>query len=94
MNELNNEDVSTTPTSGVPLKRLVRHLEKYSISTEPLSGVCKSPAFWGHYKEDKSGISPLVYFKKPKWISDESFAEIVKHLSLDLPEGHKIVGSV
>ena len=71
-------------------KHIVRHLEKYSVSTVPISGVCKSPTFWGHYKENKSLVTLLVYLKKPKWISKKSFDEIVEHLFLNLPKGFEI----
>ena len=60
----------------------------YSITTEPLSGICKRPALWAECLGEHGNIScPLIYFQKPKWIDEKSFLEIVKSIRLDLPKG-------
>lgn len=71
----------------VPIK-----IEKYSVSLNQFTGVCKSPALWGHRK-DSNGIVPLIYFRKPKWVSDESFREIVKEIRLVMPKDFLVSGA-
>lgn len=57
-------------------------LDAYSVSQYPVARVCKSSCIWGH-----SGNTslPLVYLRKPQWLSDESFHEIVSFIKLELP---------
>lgn len=56
----------------------------YSISTKPISGICKQPALWGHEK-NRASMVPLIYLQKPKWISEETFLRIVESIRLDIP---------
>lgn len=64
-------------------------LEKYSKTTHPISGICKRSALWGH---KGSRIFPLIYFQKPKWISEESFTKIIESIELNLDKNTKIKG--
>lgn len=41
--------------------------ESFSVSTEPIPRVCKSPAVWGH-KAGENVAVPLFYIRWPKWI--------------------------
>jgi hypothetical protein len=67
-------------------------IKSYSISTAPLSGICKQPAVWGDVVGEHGNTSvPLVYFQKPKWIDDESFIGVVKSIQLNLPKGFNVV---
>lgn len=59
-------------------------ISSYSVSKKPLNGVCKSPAIWG---TSGNMVMPFVYLRKPKWISDASFEEIIDAISLNLPYG-------
>jgi hypothetical protein len=36
---------------------------------------------------------PIIYFQKPKWISEESFLNIVGRINLDMPAGFIIKGN-
>ena len=60
-------------------------LKKYEISVKPISGICKSPSMWG-YNSERNEICPLIYFRKPKWISQKSFKKIINNIRLDLPK--------
>lgn len=63
-------------------------LKSYSISIED-NGPVKSPTLWGNHA-DKNETYPLVYFRKPKWISEESFKEIVKTITVSLSKDLEI----
>jgi len=56
------------------------------ISTTPVKGICKSPALWGNCNKNNSMIFPLIYFRKPKWLDDESFSKIVESMEIVFPE--------
>lgn len=49
----------------------------------------KLPAMWGEFvtEDGKRYISPLVYFKKPKPMTDEAFDVIVRSLKPHLRVG-------
>lgn len=66
----------------------IMKLESYSISVEDNSPF-KSPTLWGN-RADKNETYPLVYFRKPKWVSEESFKEIVKSITVSLPKDIEI----
>ena len=63
-------------------------LKSYSISIEDNRPV-KSPTLWGHDSE-KNSITPLVYFRKPKCISEESFKKIVEGITLNISKDLEI----
>ncbi len=61
-------------------------IDSYSIC-EPVTGVCKSYAIWG----GSGGTTfPLIYLRKPKYLPEDQFKEIVGQLSLSLPVGYTI----
>jgi len=64
-----------------------KEVKDYEISLEPILGFCKRPALWGYCGNE---IVPLVYFQKPKWITEESFLEIVKNIKLELRKNFKV----
>ena len=59
----------------------LKNMRAYSISPNGLEGRVKSPIIYGHWGNT---ISPLAYIQKPKWVSDEDFARVVKSLCLEL----------
>lgn len=88
--KMGNEQNSPTSSQSAELTGYV--INSYSISTEPLSGICKQPALWGDgYGKHGNTSIPLIYFQKPKWIDEESFLQIVKSIQLNLPKGFKVV---
>ena len=65
----------------------------YSISINPISGICKQPALWAVLTGEHCNASfPLIYFQKPKWLNESSFLKIVKSVRLDLPRGFEAEG--
>lgn len=62
-------------------------VKSYQIEIKGIDNICKSPSLWMTF-ETKTGssFSPVVYFKKPKWISEESFINIVKSIEINLPK--------
>lgn len=67
--------------ADMPMKAISKDLESYFINRNGL-GYTKSPAIWGNYKPNT--IAPLVYLKKPKWVSDDDFDKILDALKLEL----------
>jgi hypothetical protein len=67
---------------------MLNDIKNYSICG-PIRGICKRPAIWGHMTVDgmPNGMVPLVYFQKPKWLDEETFHEIVKTVTVNLPRG-------
>lgn len=63
------------------MKAISKDLKSYSISDKGTLGV-KSHAIFGFYKPNI--IAPLVYLRKPKWVSDKDFERIVSSLKLEL----------
>ena len=57
--------------------------DSYSISRNGLEGICKSPVIWGHRE---SSMMPLVYLRKPKWMTEEDFYKVVDNLTIHLPK--------
>lgn len=62
-------------------------LKSYSIGKET-----KTPILWGHFDvldtdTGKVGglISPLVYLRRPKWVSEEDFNKVLDGVTLNLP---------
>jgi len=55
----------------------------YSIETSGIKGICKSPSVWGH-DATNNGMYPLIYLKKPKWMSDKQFSKVVKGITLNI----------
>ena len=61
---------------------------QYTIE-KPIKGICKQYALW---VTEGSKMYPLVYFQKPKWVSQERWVEIMGSMRIslpDLPEGGK-----
>jgi len=64
-------------------------LKSYSIG-EPIQGICKQYAVWGH-DADNNSISPLFYIQRPKWIKDDMvWEQITKAVKVELPIGLEI----
>lgn len=51
-------------------------IEKVSFSRDGFKPHVKSPIIWGH---KGSVITPLMYLKKPKSVSDEDWNELLDH---------------
>lgn len=62
------------------------NIEKYYVDG-PIKGICKSHAIWG---QDGGRISPVAYLRKPKYVTDEQWVEIVAAIKLELPVGFEI----
>jgi len=60
--------------------------DSYTIETQGHKNICKSPSAWGKRKGTNQYI-PLVYFRKPKWMSEEDFREIIGCIRMDFPAG-------
>lgn len=56
-------------------------IKSYSIEP-PISGICKSWCIWAHSDKTNS-MFPIVYLRKPKHLSADSFEKIVSHLYFD-----------
>jgi hypothetical protein len=46
----------------------------------PIQGICKSWGLWERNKDNS--ISPILYFHKPKNISQERYEKIIKSLQI------------
>jgi len=65
------------------------NFKEYSVEIDGIEGICRSPSFWG---DNGNNLYPLVYFRKPKWMTDKDFKHLVTclHLALDVNyEFHK-----
>jgi len=56
--------------------------ERYGI-WGPQKNLCKSYGLWILGLNDENCAMPAIYFKKPKWLSDEQFVEILRAIKLD-----------
>lgn len=45
---------------------------------KPITGICKSHGIW---KVDGCTLSPMVYLRKPKHISEDDFQNFINRLS-------------
>lgn len=61
--------------------------ESYSIQS-PIRGICKSTGIW---ISEGNKMAPLVFFRKPKWVSDDQWLEIVNCIRIDLPKGFDVI---
>jgi hypothetical protein len=50
-------------------------------------GACKSPAIWATNKYGKK--IPLMFLKKPKWMSETDFNYLVNSINLDIPSDYE-----
>jgi hypothetical protein len=50
---------------------------------EPINGFCKSHAI---YKKVGNSISPMVYLRKPKGVTDEEFEKFINSLGFTMKE--------
>jgi len=66
----------------IPPKKKV-NLCEYEFHS-PIKGVCKSYGIWKRRKTNS--ISPMVYFQKPKHVSEEDFVAFVKSLQFLIKE--------
>jgi hypothetical protein len=64
----------TYPQKGIKMK-----LELH----RPISGVCKSWAIWRRSDKTNS-ISPLIYFRRPKYVTEQEFEKLMNGLSISL----------
>lgn len=51
------------------------------VKSTPVAGMTKSHALW---LRDGAAMSPLVYFRKPKHLSEEDFEALVMGMSVVL----------
>ena len=57
-------------------------MKSYSVGTiTPL----KRPAIWAVCEPNQ--VRPLVYLQRPKWVSDEQWARILKAIKIDAEPG-------
>lgn len=61
------------------------------LTMKPLPGICKSCAVWGRFGDDPAWL-PLIYFRRPNWLSEDSFVKIVRNLVLQLPVNFEVQG--
>jgi len=57
---------------------------EYSIE-RPIKGLIRSWALWA--KRKPNIIVPVIYFRKPKSISDDAWVRIMENMKLGLPLG-------
>lgn len=55
---------------------------KYTLE-KPMQGICKQSGIW--CQSETGGINPVMYFQKPKWISQESFDKIISKMTVCIP---------
>lgn len=51
---------------------------------KPITGICKSWGLWE--KDENNSISPLIYFKKTKYISQEKYEKIMNAMKIYMAE--------
>ena len=66
--------------------------DSYTIETKGIKNICKSPSAWGKRK-GTNGYFPLVYFLKPKWMSNADFKQIIACIRMDFPANKNFIGS-
>lgn len=59
-------------------------LRSYEINKTGIKGVCKLPGIWGHAAH-RNMMFPIVYFKKPGWMSDETFTKVLDSICFVWP---------
>lgn len=60
-----------------------RAVVSYSMSIDPIEGVCKSPSVWVSLDGIESSIFPVAYIRKPKWMAEDDFRDMVARLRID-----------
>jgi hypothetical protein len=60
------------------------------VQTEPLSDHFHGKGIWAQLNHDVSAIYPLVYFRQPKYMSDEDFNDFINLLEVSLPEAFDV----
>lgn len=62
-------------------------LKAYFIAN-PVKNLCKSQALWGEFETYQS---PLIYFKRPKWIKDDQcWARLLESIRLEVNETFEV----
>lgn len=56
---------------------------------KPITGFCKRRAIW--CDNGKGCHFPLVYFQKPKWLSEETYQTIVDSIMVNLPVDFEVM---
>jgi len=64
-------------------------LNNFEIN-KPIRGVVKSHGLWAHDEARPSCIYPLLYFRKPKWLSESDFITIIKSISITVPDSIEV----
>lgn len=54
------------------------NLTAISISKHGVRGLYKSPSVNAHFGNK---IAPILYFRKPKWVTDEQFESIIDDIA-------------
>ena len=62
----------------------MKKIRSYSVEHDGVPNLYKSSAIVGNFEPNIS--APLVYLRKPNWISDEQFKKIVSAIRLDISE--------
>jgi hypothetical protein len=71
-------------TKDEALMMVTKKTIEYSIE-QPIKGICKSWGLWA--RKHPNSISPVIYFHKPKMISDDAWVRIMENMKLGLPLG-------
>jgi hypothetical protein len=53
---------------------------------KPIAGWSKSYAI---YKKEGNSLMPMIYLRKPKWLTDEEFEEFIKSIGFTITQKEK-----
>jgi hypothetical protein len=68
-------------------------IENYFITIKEMRPLCKSPSAWGNVKGQNMQV-PLMFFKKPKWMSEKDFHMLVKSIQFYIPPNYNFEGDL
>ena len=57
----------------------IDELDSMSFAKSGITGVCKSASVWG---TKKAVTYPLFYLRKPKWMPEETYRELLDRLDI------------
>ena len=60
---------------------------KNTFIHKPIQGSIKQYGLW---IQENAKIVPLVFFRKPKWVPEDQWAEIVNAIDINLPKEYNI----
>jgi hypothetical protein len=62
-------------------------IDSYYINKNGIKGLVKSAGIWGI---DKNRQFPLVYLRKPKYLDEEKFQQIIDTITISLEKGFEV----